>query len=53
MISKISQETLAEMVGTTRARINFFMNRFRQLGLIDYNGGLELHSSPLDIVLHE
>jgi CRP/FNR family cyclic AMP-dependent transcriptional regulator len=50
---KISQETLAEMVGTTRARVNFFMNRFRQLGLIDYNGGLEVHSSLLDIVLHE
>ena len=50
---KISQETLAEMIGTTRARVNFFMNRFRQLGLIDYNGGLEVHSSLLDIVLHE
>jgi CRP/FNR family cyclic AMP-dependent transcriptional regulator len=50
---KISQETLAEMVGTTRARVNFFMNRFRQLGLIDYNGGLEVHSSLLDIVLHD
>jgi len=53
VIPKISQETLAEMVGTTRARINFFMNRFRQLGLIDYNGGLEIHSALLDIVLHE
>jgi len=53
IIPKISQETLAEMVGTTRARINFFMNRFRQLGLIDYNGGLEIHSSLLDILLHE
>jgi len=53
VVPKISQETLAEMVGTTRARINFFMNRFRQLGLIDYNGGLEVHSSLLDIVLHE
>jgi CRP/FNR family cyclic AMP-dependent transcriptional regulator len=53
VIPKISQETLAEMVGTTRARINLFMNRFRQLGLIDYNGGLEVHSSLLDIVLHE
>jgi hypothetical protein len=41
------------MVGTTRARISFFMNRFRQLGLIDYNGGLEVHSLLLDIVLHE
>ena len=53
VIPKISQETLAEMVGTTRARVNFFMNRFRQLGLIDYNGGLEVHSSLLDIVLHD
>lgn len=53
VIPKISQETLAEMVGTTRARVNFFMNRFRKLGLIDYNGGLEVHSSLLDIVLHE
>ena len=54
VLPRISQETLAEMVGTTRARINFFMNRFRQLGFIDYNGGgLEVHSSLLDIVLHE
>jgi CRP-like cAMP-binding protein len=53
VIPKISQETLAEMVGTTRARVNFFMNRFRQLGFIDYNGGLEVHSSLLDLVLHD
>jgi len=53
VVPNISQETLAEMVGTTRARINFFMNRFRQLGFIDYNGGLEVHSSLLAIVLHE
>jgi CRP/FNR family transcriptional regulator, cyclic AMP receptor protein len=53
VIPKISQEALAEMVGTTRARVNFFMNRFRQLGLIQYNGGLEVHSSLLDIVLHD
>jgi CRP/FNR family cyclic AMP-dependent transcriptional regulator len=53
VVPKISQETLAEMVGTTRARVNFFMNRFRELGFIDYNGGLEVHSSLLDIVLHE
>lgn len=53
VLPKISQETLAEMVGTTRARISFFMNRFRQLGFIDYNGGLEVHSSLLNIVLHE
>ena len=50
VIPKISQQTLAEMVGTTRARVNFFMNRFRQLGLIDYNGGLEVHRSLLEIV---
>lgn len=53
VVPKISQETLAEMVGTTRARINFFMNRFRKLGYIDYNGGLEVHSSLLEIALHE
>jgi CRP/FNR family transcriptional regulator, cyclic AMP receptor protein len=53
VIPKISQEALAEMVGTTRARVNFFMNRFRQLGLIHYNGGLEVHSSLLDVVLHD
>lgn len=53
VIPKISQETLAEMVGTTRGRVNFFMNRFRKLGLIDYNDGLEVNSSLLDIVLHE
>ena len=53
IVPKISQETLAEMVGTTRARVNFFMNRFRKLGLIHYNGGLEVHSSLLDVVLHD
>ncbi|HZE26826.1 MAG TPA: Crp/Fnr family transcriptional regulator [Terriglobales bacterium] len=53
VLPEISQETLAEMVGTTRARVNFFMNRFRRLGLIHYNGGLEIHSSLLDIVLHD
>ena len=53
VIPKISQETLAEMVGTTRSRISFFMNRFRRLGFIDYNGGLEVHSSLLNVVLHE
>lgn len=53
VLPKISQETLAEMVGTTRARVNFFMNRFRNLGFIDYNGGLKIHSSLLDIVFHE
>jgi CRP/FNR family cyclic AMP-dependent transcriptional regulator len=53
VIPGISQETLAELVGTTRSRVNFFMNRFRKLGLIDYNGGLKVHSSLLDVVLHE
>jgi len=53
VVPKISQETLAEMVGTTRARVSFFMNKFRQLGLIEYNGGLHVHSSLLGIVLHD
>ena len=53
VIPDISQETLAEMIGTTRPRVNFFMNRFRKLGLIDYNGELRVHSSLLSIVLHE
>ena len=52
-IPKISQETLAEMVGTTRSRVSFFMNRFRKLGFIHYNGGLRIHSSLLNIVLHD
>ncbi len=53
VIPQISQETLAEMVGTTRSRVNFFMNKFRKLGFIDYNGGLQVHSSLLGVVLHE
>jgi len=53
VIAKISQETLAEMVGTTRSRVNYFMNKFRRLGLIDYNGHLEIHSALLNVVLHE
>src|SRR3989454_7851029 len=53
ILAKISQETLAEMIGTTRSRVSFFMNRFRKLGLIDYNGQIEVHSSLLDVVLHE
>jgi CRP/FNR family cyclic AMP-dependent transcriptional regulator len=53
VIPKISQETLAEMVGTTRSRVNFFMNRFRKLGFINYNGELEVHSSLLNVVLHD
>jgi CRP/FNR family transcriptional regulator, cyclic AMP receptor protein len=54
-IPQISQETLAEMVGTTRSRVSFFMNRFRKLGLIDYHGGdgLRVHSSLLNLVLHD
>jgi CRP-like cAMP-binding protein len=52
-IPAISQETLAEMVGTTRPRVNAFMNKFRKLGFIEYNGGLEVHSSLLNVVLHE
>jgi CRP/FNR family cyclic AMP-dependent transcriptional regulator len=50
---KISQELLAEMIGTTRSRVNFFMNKFRKLGFIRYNGGLHVHSSLLSVVLHE
>jgi CRP/FNR family cyclic AMP-dependent transcriptional regulator len=53
VIPKISQETLAEIVGTTRSRVNFFMNRFRKLGFIRYNGELEVHSSLLNVVLHD
>jgi CRP-like cAMP-binding protein len=53
VIPKISQETLAEMVGTTRSRVNFFMNRFRKLGLIEYNGKLLVHPSLLSVVLHD
>lgn len=54
VVPKISQETLAEMVGTTRARVSFFMNRFRKLGFVDYNtAGLQVHSSLLNVVLHD
>jgi CRP/FNR family cyclic AMP-dependent transcriptional regulator len=53
IIAKISQETLAEMIGTTRSRVSFFMNKFRELGLIDYNGRIEVHSSLLNVVLHD
>jgi CRP-like cAMP-binding protein len=52
-IPDISQETLAGLVGTTRSRVSFFMNRFRKLGLIEYNGGIEVHNSLLNIVLHD
>jgi CRP/FNR family transcriptional regulator, cyclic AMP receptor protein len=53
LIAKISQETLAEMIGTTRSRVSFFMNKFRKLGFIDYNGRIEVHKSLLNAVLHE
>jgi ssDNA-specific exonuclease RecJ len=53
-IAKISQETLADMIGTTRSRVSFFMNKFRELGFVDYNGGqIEVHSSLLNMVLHD
>jgi CRP/FNR family transcriptional regulator, cyclic AMP receptor protein len=53
ILAKISQETLAEMIGTTRARVSFFMNKFRRLGLIDYNGHIEIYSSLLNVILHD
>jgi CRP-like cAMP-binding protein len=53
LMPKISQETLAEMIGTTRSRVSYFMNRFRKMGFVHYNGGLHVHSSLLTIVLHD
>jgi len=53
VMAKISQSMLAEMIGTTRSRVSFFMNKFRRLGFIDYNGGLHVHSSLLNVVLHD
>jgi CRP/FNR family transcriptional regulator, cyclic AMP receptor protein len=53
VISKIDQETLAQMIGSTRSRVNFFMNKFRKLGLIEYNGNIHVHSSLLSVVLHD
>ena len=53
ILATISQETLAEMIGTTRSRVSHFMNKFRKLGLIDYNGHIEIHSALLNVVLHE
>jgi CRP/FNR family transcriptional regulator, cyclic AMP receptor protein len=53
IITKVSQETLAEMIGATRSRVSHFMNKFRKLGFIDYNGHLEVHSSLLNVVLHD
>ena len=53
LIPKITQETLAEMIGTTRSRVSFFMNRFRKMGFIEYNGGIHVHKSLLNVILHE
>jgi CRP/FNR family transcriptional regulator, cyclic AMP receptor protein len=53
VVAKLSQETLAEMIGTTRSRVSYFMNKFRRLGFINYNGGLHVHSSLLNVVLHD
>jgi CRP/FNR family transcriptional regulator, cyclic AMP receptor protein len=53
IVGKISQETMAEMIGTTRSRVSFFMNKFRKLGFVDYNGKLEVHNSLLNVVLHD
>ncbi len=53
VIAKVNQETLAEMIGTTRSRVSYFMNKFRKLGFISYNGGMHVHSSLLNIVLHD
>jgi CRP-like cAMP-binding protein len=53
MLPEVSQEMLAEMIGTTRSRVNFFMNKFRKLGFIQYNGGLHINDSLLSVVLHD
>jgi CRP-like cAMP-binding protein len=53
VIGKISQERLAEMIGITRSRVSFFLNKFRRLGFIEYNGGMHVHSSLLNVVLHD
>ena len=53
VLAKISQTTFAEMIGTTRSRVNFFMNKFRKLGFIDYNGDLQVHNSLLNVILHD
>ncbi|MGC1299568.1 MAG: Crp/Fnr family transcriptional regulator [Alloacidobacterium sp.] len=53
LLPKITQETLAEMIGTTRSRVSFFMNRFRSLGFIEYNGGIKVHKSLLNVILHD
>ena len=53
MLQKVSQETLAEMIGTTRSRVNLFMNKFRKLGFIEYDGVIKINKSLLTVVLHE
>ena len=53
IVGKFSQETLAEMIGTTRSRVSFFMNKFRKLGYVEYNGKLEIHNSLLNVVLYD
>jgi CRP/FNR family transcriptional regulator, cyclic AMP receptor protein len=53
LIPQITQETLAEMIGTTRSRVSFFMNRFRNLGFIEYNGRIRVHKSLLNVLLHD
>jgi CRP-like cAMP-binding protein len=53
LIPEITQETLAEMIGTTRSRVSFFMNRFRKLGFIEYNGRIQVHKSLLNVILHD
>ena len=53
MLPRISQETLAEMIGATRSRVNFFMNKFKKLGFIEYNGGLKVHHSLLTVIVHD
>jgi hypothetical protein len=53
MLPKLSQEMFVEMMGTTRSRVNLFMNKFRELGFIHYNGGLQINTSPLSVALHE
>ena len=53
LIPNISQETLAEMIGTTRSRVSFFMNRFRRLGFIEYNGRIRVHKSLINVILHD
>jgi transcriptional regulator with XRE-family HTH domain len=53
LIPEITQETLADMIGTTRSRVSFFMNRFRKMGFIDYNGRIHVHKSLLNVILHD